>query len=237
MQVTFAGDGVMLHSTPLRMAKPKSEMVARTDELQSSVKPRLKALGFRCKGRAFNRATPDGLTEVVSFWMGPSDPPGTTYVPGLTENLYGKFMVMLGVFVPEVVKFHAGSAELAFIQEYHCCVRRRLGHLGAGPQQHWWELRGADAAEIETRLERDGLAFLERFNTRDKILEKRNEERDPLFLGAPPRIVAAFILAERGQHEEARTLLSTQARGTEHPRHSEYVRELAHKLGLGELDP
>ena len=37
------------------------------------------------------------------------DPPGTVYVPGLTQDLYGKFTVNLGVYVPEVAEYQGGD--------------------------------------------------------------------------------------------------------------------------------
>ena len=41
--------------------------------------------------------------------MGSFDPPGTTHIPGLRENLYGRFTVNLGVYVPEVARNHGGG--------------------------------------------------------------------------------------------------------------------------------
>ena len=73
------------------MATDKSDLGKTLDELQAKLRPALNDWGFRARVRAFNRATSDGLTEVVKLQMGRFDPPGTTYFPGLRENLYGKF--------------------------------------------------------------------------------------------------------------------------------------------------
>ena len=75
------------------MATRKSDLATTLDELQAKIRPALKERGFRARGRAFNRTTSDGLTEVVRLQMGSFDPPGTAYIPGLRENLYGKFTV------------------------------------------------------------------------------------------------------------------------------------------------
>jgi hypothetical protein len=84
------------------MANEKSDIAKSLDGLQAKLRPVLKDYGFRARGRTFNRTTSDGLTQVVNLQMGRFDPPGTTYVPGLRDNLYGKFTVNLGAFVPEV---------------------------------------------------------------------------------------------------------------------------------------
>ena len=82
---------------------PKSAYAKAVDAIQGSLRPFLRLNGFGMRGRTFNRATDDGLTQVVSIQMGASDPPGTTYSPGLRENLHGLFAVNLGVllFSPE----------------------------------------------------------------------------------------------------------------------------------------
>ena len=107
----------------------KSTFAVAVDKVQATLKPGLAAAGFRARGRTFNRQTSEGLTQVIiGIQMGASDPPGTTYIPGLRENLHGKFAVNLGVYVPEVALF-SGSPFKAWIQEYDCCARARLGEL------------------------------------------------------------------------------------------------------------
>ena len=125
------------------MATKKSDLATTLDALQAKIRPALKERDFRARGRAFNRTTSDGLTEVVQLQMGSFDPPRTAYIPGLRENLYAI---------------------------------------------------------------------------------------------VPPRIVCAIILAERGWPDDARALLTAQARETTNPGHPAYVRRLADKLGLGSLE-
>lgn len=221
------------------MATEKSDLAGSLDELQAKLHPTLKECGFRARGRTFNRPTSDGLTEVIKIQMGSFDPPGITYVPGLRENLYGKFTVNLGVFVPEVAEQYGGGAPKSFIQEYHCCVRTRLPILGPETRDTWWDIRAdkALAEELLVRFQRDAIPFFKKFATRDAILEQWFAAPKAPFAFAPARIVCAIILAERGRSEDARALLVAQAKEILNPAHPAYVRSLAAKLGLGDLGP
>ena len=169
--------------------------------------------------------------------MGASDPPGTTFIPGLRENLHGLFTINLGVYVPEVARRHGGEAK-SWIQEYHCCVRARLGDACGEKRDIWWHARVEDAVigDVRRRLEQAGLPFLDRFSTRNKILAEWHDRSESTGAGGPPRIVMAIILAERGQKDQARGLLARQVLETRNPRHPDYVRRLAKELGLGSLD-
>ena len=219
------------------MATEKSDLAKRLDALQAKLRPALKQYGFRASGRTFNRLTPDGLTEVVTIQMGSFDPPGTTYVPGLRQNLYGKFTMNLGVFVPEVSEQRGGAAGKSFIQEYHCCVRARLPVLGPEARDLWWDIRADEALaeELLERIARDAFPFFKKFETRDAILEQWLPAPKSPFAFTPPRIVCAIILAKRSRNDEARVLLAAQATETLNPGHPAYVRRLAVQLGLGDL--
>lgn len=219
------------------MGAKKSDFARTLDELQARLRPTLKEWGFRARGRAFNRATPDELTEVIQLQMGSFDPPGTTYIPGLRENRYGMFTINLGVFVPEVAEQYGGGASKSFIQEYHCCVRTRLPLIGPEHRDVWWGVENTDALsqEILQRFTRDALPFFKRFEARDAILHEWLAVAKSPFAITPPRIVCAIILAQRGRNEEARALLAAQAHETLNPGHPAYVRQLSAKLGLGDL--
>jgi Domain of unknown function (DUF4304) len=104
----------------------KSEVVFEVDAIQSSIRNSLKEFGFKVRGRTFNRQTPDGLTQVINFQMGQSEPPSSVFIPGLKENFYGLFTVNIGVYVPEVAEFHGGCLAKSWVQEYNCCIRDRL---------------------------------------------------------------------------------------------------------------
>lgn len=216
----------------------KSTYAHAVDELQKALRPYFKAQGFRVRGRTFNRTTEDQLTQVVNVQMGASDPPGTTYIPGLRENLHGLFTVNLGVYVPEVARLHGSGEAKSWIQDYHCCIRARLGEATGEDTDLWWPARFEQAVvdDVQKRLESGGLAFLDRYATRDKILAEWTHEPDNAGTGSPPRIVMAIILTQRRQTDRARRLLARQAQDNHNPRHPDYVRGLAEELGLGKLD-
>jgi hypothetical protein len=178
------------------------------------------------------------LTEVVQLQMGSFDPPGTAYIPGLRENLYGKFTVNLGVFVPEVAEHYGAGAPKSFVREYHCCVRTRLAILGPERRDVWWDIRGdvSIAQDLLRRITRDAMPFFREFDTRDAILAQWLAVPKSPYAIVPPRIVCAIILAERGWPDDARALLTAQARETTNAGHPAYVRRLADKLGLGRLE-
>jgi hypothetical protein len=169
--------------------------------------------------------------------MGASDPPGTTYIPGLRENLHGWFTVNLGVYVPEVARHRGGEAR-AWVQESYCCIRSRLAAASGEGRDLWWRALAEDVVlgDVQRRLETGGIPFLERYSTRDKILAEWSDRSENMETSSPPRIVMAIILAERGQSERARQLLCLQAREAQNPGHSAYVRRLADELSLGHFD-
>lgn len=216
----------------------KTKYAIAVDEIQAKIRPFLRRHGFRCRGRSFNRPTEDALTQVISIQMGPSDPPGTTYIPGLRENLHGLFAINLGVYVPEVA-FAADNAKAKlWIQDYDCCIRTRLGVLIGGGKEVWWHARADERviSDVCEAFEDEGLTFLERFASRDRILAEWEGRTVDIGASTPPRIVSAIILVQRGELERSRKLLSLQALETWNPGHPKYVRSLAERLGLDALD-
>ena len=216
----------------------RSGYALAVDDIQRALRPFLSTCGFNIRGRTFNRVTEDELIQVVNIQMGPSDPPGTTYIPGLREDLHGLFTINLGIYVPEVARHHLGGEAKSWIHEYHCCVRARLGQTTGDPREIWWHARSDDAVvgDVRTQLESAGLPFLERFSTRNKILNEWRDQSDNVFAGSPPRIVLAIILVERDQRGRARELLAQQVLETRNPGHPNYVRQLAERLEVGGLD-
>jgi len=217
---------------------PTSEFVKSLDGIQRSLRPTLKKLGFKASGRTFNRLTEDGLTQVINLQMGASDPPGTVYLPGVRENMYGLFTINLGVYIPEVAELHGGGPAKSWVQEYYCSIRSRLGQASGSPQDIWWHTRNSleVIANVEPLLLSYGFAFLERFRSRDLILSELEGHGENLEYCSVPRIVSAIILTRRGQVDYARSLLVAQAQESRHNRnHPAYVRELAQRMGLGAI--
>jgi hypothetical protein len=222
----------------------KSAFVERLDEVQRLLTKQLKPLGFVRKGRTFNRTVEDGVVQVINLQSGAYEIGGRIPLPAelahLKPDLYGKFAVNLGVFVREVSE-KDGTKSPAFIQEYYCCVRDRLGR--ANGKEHWWSLvNGAEAlvADVSAQLESAGLPFLERFGTRQAIIADWIPFNDgPGSRSNIARIDVAVVLASKGQTTSARALLSEQVERAEkqglHNGHVEYVRELSKRLGLGDI--
>jgi hypothetical protein len=211
----------------------KSPLAASLDALQGKLSDPLRLAGFRKHGRTYNRTVSGGLTHVVAFQMGAFDPPGTTYIPGLRENLYGRFTVNLGVYVPEVARDHGGGEPKSAVHDYNCCIRTRLGRTDS--KEIWWKVSHSDelASELLQRLENEAFPFFQRFERRDQILDEFRVETDNTSLMAVPRIVCAIILLNRGDREAAQRLLAAQAREhTRNPGHPAYVIGLAKRLGI-----
>lgn len=147
----------------------------------------------------------------------------------------GQFTINVGISVPEVAAVLYNHRGETTIVESECCLRHRLGEL-AGDNDLWWRLPAAPETELDIRLrlQRDGLPFLARFGTRDEVLRELTSAGNP---GSPiPRITRAIILAARGDHREAESLLREQIQSSDSTRHREYVQEISERLGLGGID-
>jgi len=218
------------------MARPNYAQAV--DEIQDALRPLLKARGFKVRGRTFNGVTEDGLTRVVSIQMGTADPPGTTHIPGLRENLHGLFTVNLGVYVVEIAET-LGIIAPRTVDQSRCQIRNRLGQAAGAERDVWWSL-GEPVVPVLNEVSRllltSGTAFVEEFATRDAIVQDWIRKADERHLSRRARVDVAIILARRGELSAARRLLEEQIAGsTDVPRHVEHVRNLARQLGLGEL--
>jgi hypothetical protein len=205
------------------------------DLLQTQVTGFLRPLGFRKRGRTFSRQTADGLLQVINLQMAQS-PIGPVYeYPPIRVNLYGQFTVNLGVWIPEVSEYHLVGPKRGSVQEYHCQIRARLGHLDTPPKDTWWPLdeRWTDSgSQVLQRLQARGLPFLGRLASRDQIVSDWVALCDSRALDSAARVVVAIIEAARGRRTAAQELLEEQYRRSEHTGHREYLEELAARLGL-----
>ena len=224
----------------------KTPTAQARDEVLRGLNPLLKESGFKRSGPTFNRRTADGLTHVVNLQISRLEPAGSLSFPNLRQSLYlyGKFTVNLGVYVPEVALFWGPIQEQGFIQEHSCCIRMRLGNVAPEGRDIWWELdpQALPTAEIQMRLARDGLPFLDKFASRDAI--PLSLEKPGGMLGVMlPRVARAAILAGRGQSNEAHEILqryidekSAGPRSVPLAKHFQLVNEFALRLGLRELN-
>jgi hypothetical protein len=219
----------------------KSVYVQRLDQVQAQAAGQLKPLGFRRSGRTFNRQAPSGFVQVVNFQMG-QYPVGDSYeLPPMRINLYGKFTVNLGVYVPEVAELYGPQPRGKVVQHYDCQLRARLGDFIAPRQDRWWPLDSdwvQSAPEVLRYLLGEGLGFLERFSTQKAISQNWVAYADRLGLAANARIVAAVLAHDSGSTTEARRLLKEQYERSLHiPAHLGFLEGLSERLTLGPLGP
>jgi hypothetical protein len=183
----------------------KSKFVAALDEVQQPLAVLLKSLGFRRRGRTFNRPVGDGMVHVVNLQMG-EFPIGNYVIPGIRESFYGRFTVNLGVFLPAVFRLEHSRDVPAFAQDYHCEIRGRVGTLAFG-EDTWWDLDHRvpeTALSIVELMDRFGLPFLDEFEGYFSVLEQlertgalpsKNEGRSAL--------AGALICCHLGERERA----------------------------------
>ena len=213
------------------MPKEKSKPQQAMDKAQERLRPLLRELGFRARARAFNRFSSGGLTQVIDIQMGRFDPPGT-YEIGIRKNMYGKFTVNVGIYVPEVFECLQGcGGKPSFIREYDCCIGGRLGNLGPEHEDKWWDLLNPieAASDVFSRLRRDALPFFSEFETREALLEHVMKARLPHNW----RGICAVILARQGRKSEAKVLLDEYAEERKDHPSLRSILALASTLGLG----
>ena len=143
------------------------------DQIEKSIFTTLKPLGFKKKGRTFNREIGKDIFQVINFQAGPY-PIGSNYVvPGFRENLYGKFTINLGVCIKSLYKLSDPAANKTFYKEYECQIRIRLGQL-LKERDHWWKI-GNDVddtiEEIKKGILTVGSKWFEGADSKEKIVE------------------------------------------------------------------
>ncbi|MEL6646001.1 MAG: hypothetical protein AAFQ79_18865 [Pseudomonadota bacterium] len=115
---------------------PKSQFAKDLDTLQRRVRPFLYGLGFKAKGRSFNRVNDDGLTQVIKCLLDAS-----LYSFGVVDETArtrpGSFKVHLGVYVPELAVLDGGEPK-SWVQDQHCCIRSNLPGPDGDPNAFFW---------------------------------------------------------------------------------------------------
>jgi hypothetical protein len=186
---------------------PKSPVVVALDSIQKELTAFLKPLGFRKKGRTYNRSVGDGLVQAVNLQMG-QYPIGEYIIPGLRESFYGRFAVNLGIALPAVSVVEQDRSLPPFVQEYECHVRVRLSHL-VFKEDVWFDLDhhvDRTATEVVRQMDAAGVPFLERFESYGAILTEIDT------IGTLPGsnagrsvLVGAMVCAHLGDNERARS--------------------------------
>lgn len=192
----------------------------------------LKARGFRKRRHTFNRSTPDGLVHVVNLQMGTHPVGDHAEIPGFRQNLYGKFTVNLGVFVPELYREMLQRDPAEFVNEYDCSMRARFSDLVQTDGDLWWNLGGGEngtATEIIEMLDQHGLPFLERFANRDDVVQYWPAVCEARKLSPRPHLDVALILQHLGRSAEAVAAFQRHMAQDNHPAHIKYCGGLAVK--------
>ncbi len=173
------------------------------------------------------------------FQIGPPLPPTAAH---RRPNLYGQFTVNLGVFVPEIYeRTNPPLATNRAVTDAHCDIRTRLGRTES--HEIWWSLAsdvGALVDDIGALLIDEGIPFLERFGSRHAIIRDWVKFNDGEWgLTSVARLDTAMIVLRQGDIDAARQLfqdhLDEYRKNPINPGHGTYVRELALRLGLGQL--
>lgn len=213
----------------------KSKFATKLDRIQHEVHQHLKKNGYRKRRRTFNRNLDNGLVHVINFQMGSYPPANFVEIPNIRPNLYGRFTVNLGVFVPEIHRIERSKEVPDFIHEYDCEIRARLGHLITPSVDIWWSLEHHHdilCKEMLQLIDDHALPYLSRFSTRQAIIwEWKRHGKD---IGLPPRgnLSIAIILASQGKLEEATDLIQKEISGTQRTSYAEFVRTIARRLGI-----
>ncbi len=99
---------------------------------------------------------------------------------GFNDAVQASFTITCGIYVPGVISREMGREDPARPTQTDCPLRARLGSLAEDHLDTWWTLSMVDdegqvdaeiGADIVKRLERDGLPFLQRFQTRLDVLD------------------------------------------------------------------
>ncbi len=213
--------------------RPADAMAA----IVASIAPSMKAAGFRKRRHTFNRRVgDDGFVQMLNFQMGAFDPPGTVEIPGLRPNLYGRFTVNLGVFVPAIQR--GGLAERDWYSDYHCQVRKRIGELLEEQADVWWRLDHPDTeADVAATIRDHGLPWLARFENYVGLLDLWGSGGGAAvglnYPAAPLDI--ADVLLHLGRKSDAEAVLRDYV-GKEHVvGHADVVRTYLLDRGFGDL--
>jgi hypothetical protein len=170
----------------------------------------LRPVGFRRRRNAWNRAS-GTFVDVVDIQTSKS----------LTHA-----WVNLGVADPEIFRRTWETALPEFVVEGNCTVRERLGILVNGHDDFWEFTDRAAPADIQDKMMRHGLPFLDALHSREALLDNLRS-RPPL----PPEVFyRAHLHIALGRRDMACQELAnyaTKGRGA----WVEYARKMLDQVG------
>jgi len=190
----------------------KSEFSKKLDLIQVEAQKYLSQFGYRKKGRTFNRNLETGLIHVLNFQMGRYPVGNHKEIPPFRLNLYGKFTINLGVYIPEIYRllWFWNEDEPKFVDHGDCEIEKRIGELVPPNKDLWWDLNKNIkrlSKKVLTVIENYGLPYLNQFASNDDIIKEWEEHGENI--GLPPRagLSIAILLANSGKQEQARNQL------------------------------
>jgi hypothetical protein len=209
----------------------KSENVQFLNQIQKEVYYYLKPLGFKKKGRTFNRQTENGVWQVINFQSG-QFPVGENYeIPGFRESFYGKFTVNIGVIINELYKIQIKGKEKTFYQDYDCQIRTRLSQL-LWENDYWWNISNETkkaSDQIIEGLNLKGISWLDMFESREKICVNWGNVEGSSNIA---KLDVALIIFQTDKKKGGQLIQEYYSKIKTHKGHKEYVKELANELGI-----
>ena len=210
-----------------------TDFKTQLDIVEQDVFAKLKSLGFKKNGRTFNRRLDDGIIQVINLQSGQHPIAQGYEIPGLRENLYGKFVVNLGVCVESLYKFQAPTENKKYYKEYECQIRSRLGALLTG-QDYWWKITDSNrkiTEEIIDGLETKGFEWFSGVDTKAKVISNYGK----LPYDASPRAKLDIALVVWFDDKDKGSELFKDYYNNIQPAkspHKDYVRALAKELEI-----
>lgn len=218
--------------------KPKitemtTDFKTQLDIVEKDVFAKMKPLGFKKNGRTFNRQLDNGIIQVINFQSGQYPLTDNYEIPGLRENLYGKFVVNMGVCVENLFKFQFPTENKKYYKEYDCQIRTRLGTLLTG-QDYWWKITDDNTKiteEIILGLETIGYDWFVGVDTKEKIINNLGN----LPYDCSPRVkldVALIVWFDNKEKGENLIMEYYNSIGSRNKAHKDYVKDLAAEIGI-----
>ncbi len=220
--------GGKINETP---APVNNDFKLQLDNIQKEIFHFLKPLGFKKKGRTFNRQTEEGIYQVINIQSGRYEFGDKYVVPGLRENYYGKFTVNLGVMVKEIYELEVHHKPKEIYQDYDCQIRTRLTHL-TSKNDYWWPISNDNQntfKQIIEGLNSHGIEWLDTFENRKKICQNWG-----IVEGSARRakLDVALIILHSNKEKGEKLIRDYYNNIKNHNGHKEYVKGLAESLGL-----
>jgi|WetSurMetagenome_2_1015567.scaffolds.fasta_scaffold370205_1 hypothetical protein len=201
----------------------KSEFAQKLDRIEAYVGSKLHPLGFRQSGLHFNRRQPDGIVHVIDFQMAPN-----------WTNLWGKFTIELGAFIPEVHQILTETAVPRSIGTPYCDERVRLGELITGRDQ-WWDLTKDETElsnEIAKLLVNQDDKYFKQIDSREMLINFWNNKKRQESTFARKVLIMAIMMAQNGEKTRAEDLLRSEFPGRSKTGFLHYARNVCILIGL-----